>query len=359
MPPWHADPAHGDFDNDLRSERRRQEADRHLGRKRLSRGRSGRSAAAQAVRRRLGDRRAGPDRLHGRRSRSNVPAEGVIDYYHFVGRSRLEGRQVDHGGRSQAGQPGSRCTIFWCSCSRRAAVAAVCAAMAAAAMREAAMRARQDPRHDRPRAMPGGRTAAQGPTAAARFGGDGGGRGGGGIGSGNLIAGYAPGMNPMLATDGTTAMLREGRLEARLPVALHAQRHGRSRTAATWASSSPIPRRSSTWPAARRWPTCSSRFRRATTTTRRRPTATFEHDTLLTNLTPHMHTRGKSFRYEVDVSRRQAGGPARRAGLRLQLADDLPVARAEAAAQGHEAAVHGRTGTTRKTTCRIPIPRRP
>src|SRR5262249_6638365 len=39
------------------------------------------------------------------------------------------------------------------------------------------------------------------------FGNRGGGRaGGGGIGSGNLVAGYAPGMNPLLATDGTTAM---------------------------------------------------------------------------------------------------------------------------------------------------------
>ena len=27
--------------------------------------------------------------------------------------------------------------------------------------------------------------------------------------------------------------------------------------------------------------------------------STFEHDTLLTNMTPHMHTRGKAFRYEA------------------------------------------------------------
>ena len=54
--------------------------------------------------------------------------------------------------------------------------------------------------------------------------------GGGGIESGNMIAGYAAGMNPLLNTDGTTAMLVKAGSKLDLPNALHPQRHAGQRS---------------------------------------------------------------------------------------------------------------------------------
>jgi hypothetical protein len=51
---------------------------------------------------------------------------------------------------------------------------------------------------------------------------------------------------------------------------------------------------------------------------------TFEKDTYITSLTPHMHLRGKAMQDDGDLSRRPTRNPALRAALRFQLADHLP-----------------------------------
>ena len=48
----------------------------------------------------------------------------------------------------------------------------------------------------------------------------------------------------------------------------------------------------------------------------------FEKDTVLLSLHPHMHFRGESMKYTRTTPMRR-GGAARRAGVRLQLADEL------------------------------------
>ncbi len=68
---------------------------------------------------------------------------------------------------------------------------------------------------------------------------------------------------------------------------------------------------------------------------------TFPRDTLLMSLFPHMHVRGKSFRYEVTLPGRQARSAARHAVVRLQLADQLHSGRAEVAARGDGDGLHG------------------
>ncbi len=71
------------------------------------------------------------------------------------------------------------------------------------------------------------------------------------------------------------------------------------RTAVSSASSSPIPRSEIPGTQHRQWPRCCSPSRRADDNYEASAEGTFEHDTLLANLTPHMHTRGKAVRYEV------------------------------------------------------------
>ena len=93
--------------------------------------------------------------------------------------------------------------------------------------------------------------------------------------------------------------LRAGRFEADFPDALHAQRHRRSRIAAIAGSCSPIPRRvkkevrvSSAVNAVFEIPPGEDDFAV-------KARYIFKDDTLLLTLMPHMHLRGKAFRYEV------------------------------------------------------------
>ena len=57
-------------------------------------------------------------------------------------------------------------------------------------------------------------------------------------------------------------------------------------------------------------------------------------DAKLLTFMPHMHVRGKAFKYEVDRRRRQDDDAARRAALRLQLAVAVPVRGAGGGRQG-------------------------
>ena len=61
-------------------------------------------------------------------------------------------------------------------------------------------------------------------------------------------------------------------------------------------------------------------------TTRSRRKHVFADDRLLLSVTPHMHMRGKSFRYEARLSRRHSRDAAERAALGFQLAVDYILA---------------------------------
>lgn len=163
---------------------------------------------------------------------------------------------------------------------------------------------------------PNRRNGPGGPGRRGRFGGrggnalgrpGGGGRGGegrggpafgGGIGGGNLIAGYAPGMNPMLATDGSTAMhVRAG---SKLIFQLHYTPNGkatRDRSYVGFRFADPDKVKF----VARSTAVANPFFAIPAGDGNYEATAesTFEYDSTLSNMTPHMHTRGKSFRYEV------------------------------------------------------------
>ena len=64
---------------------------------------------------------------------------------------------------------------------------------------------------------------------------------------------------------------------------------------------------------------------------------TFNRDTYLSSLYPHMHVRGKDATYTRRLSRRPRRSGAARAEVRLQLAVELQARRAEVPAQGVDA----------------------
>ncbi len=67
----------------------------------------------------------------------------------------------------------------------------------------------------------------------------------------------------------------------------------------------------------------------------------FKHDTLLHALMPHMHYRGKSFRFTANYPDGTQRDLARRTKLRLQLAKRLCIERGQAASQRHRRHVRG------------------
>ena len=94
--------------------------------------------------------------------------------------------------------------------------------------------------------------------------------------------------------------VRAGRLEARLPDALHAQRR-RSRTIAAWSGVSlPIPRRSSKIVRGGLVGDTAFRIPPGEPNYEVKAKHMFLKDTLLLNLMPHMHLRGKDFQYEAE-----------------------------------------------------------
>lgn len=134
-----------------------------------------------------------------------------------------------------------------------------------------------------------------------RRGGDGGRRPrgeGAGIGGGNLLAGYAPGANPLLATDGTTAMhVKAG---SKLIFQLHYTPNGTAQKDRSYLGlvfTDPdkvkyVARSESVLNPYFNIPPKAEDYQA-------KAEATFEADTTVLNLTPHLHSRGKAFRYDV------------------------------------------------------------
>jgi len=241
MPPWHANPAHGEFKNDSSLS----DEDKMLIATWVENGcPEGDRSQLPAPRKFVDGWTIGePDQIvYMSDEPVDVPAEGVIEYYHFV---------ADPGWTEDK----------WISAAE---------------------------------AKPGSLEAVhhilvfvQGPGEAA---GDGQGR--------DLIAGYAPGMNPMLATDGSTAMhVKAG---SKLTFQLHYTPNGsphkdRSYVGLVFADPEKVQnvtRSASVTNNYFKIPPGDDNYGVS-------EKVKIEHDTLISNMTPHMHTRGKSFRYEV------------------------------------------------------------
>jgi hypothetical protein len=122
--------------------------------------------------------------------------------------------------------------------------------------------------------------------------------GAGRLNGGNLIAVYAPGQNPLISSDGATAIhVKAG---SKLVFQMHYTPNGtpqrdRSYVGFRFAEPAKVTRE------ARSAAVVNQSFAIPAGAGNYEASAerTFEHDALITNLMPHMHTRGKSFRYEA------------------------------------------------------------
>ncbi len=285
MPPWHADPQHGKFANDMRLS----DTDKQLIKTWVDNGcPQGDPKNLPAPRQFVDGWEIGePDQVvYMRAEPVDVPAEGVIDYHHYIADP---GWTEDKWIAAAEAKPSSLDTVHHILVFI------------------------QPPGADSQRATAGadGGPAAQNDSAddasgkerkGQRRGGFGGRRNRGGegvgIGSGSLIAGYAPGMNPMFASDGTTAMrVKAG---SKLIFQVHYTPNGtpakdRSYVGFKFADPAKVKY------AARSTSVVNALFSIPPGNENYEATAetSFESNTLITCFTPHMHTRGKSFRYDV------------------------------------------------------------
>jgi peroxiredoxin/mono/diheme cytochrome c family protein len=285
MPPWHANPQYGHFDNDMSlTDEQKQLIATWVENGCPEGDPSQLPEPKQFVE---GWVIGEPDEVvYMRDEPVDVPAEGVIDYYHFL---VDPGWKEDKWIMAAEAKPGNLETVHHI-------LVIVQPPSSGAAGFLNRIRGQDNgggrdgdrPRPDGDRGNRGGR------------GGDRGGRGGGGggVGGGNLIAGYAPGMNPMLATDGTTAMFVKA--GSKLVFQLHYTPNGTPQSDRSYVGFKFADPEKVKFVA--RSTSVSSMFfsippgdpdYQVTADTK------FEHDTLLANLTPHMHTRGKAFRYEA------------------------------------------------------------
>jgi peroxiredoxin/mono/diheme cytochrome c family protein len=251
MPPWHANPTHGHFANDLSLS----DEQKKLIATWVENGCPEGDPAQLPEPKHCTEGWAigKPDEvIYMRDEPVAVPAEGVIDYYHFV---------VDPGWKEDK----------WIMAT------------------EAKPSSPETVHHILVLVQPpaGERSASRG-----------GGRRGGSIGSGSLIAAYAPGMNPLIHTDGATALhIKAG---SKLVFQMHYTPNGtpqKDRSYCGFKFADPaqvknVARSTSVSSMLFKIPPGDPDYSVAAETK-------FESDALLANMTPHMHTRGKAFRYEA------------------------------------------------------------
>ncbi|HEY1597982.1 MAG TPA: redoxin domain-containing protein [Pirellulales bacterium] len=278
MPPWHADKGHGKFSNDVRlsDENKKLIADW------VDSGCPEGNPADLPKPREFTDGWVigEPDQIvYIGDGPVDVPAEGVIEYYHF---SVDPGWTEDKWLMAAEAKPGSLDTVHHI-------LVFVQPPGAGGGFLGRGDANRGDTKGDQAK---GGDANRRGPNPNRRRG------GGGGIESGNMIAGYAPGMNPMLHTDGTTAMhVKAG---SKLVFQLHYTPNGTPAKDRSYVGLKFTDPDKVKW-VARSTSVANMLFAIPPGDSDYQVTAEgkFEHDTLVANLTPHMHTRGKSFRYEV------------------------------------------------------------
>jgi peroxiredoxin/mono/diheme cytochrome c family protein len=245
MPPWHANPAYGHFKN----ENRLTDGEKKLITTWVENGcPEGDPGQVPPPRTFVDGWTMGkPDQVVYMRDKPvEVPAEGVIDYYHFT---------VDPGWTEDK----------WIMAT------------------EAKPDSMETVHHILVTVQPPGESRS----------------GAGRLNGGNLIAVYAPGQNPLISSsDGATAIhVKAG---SKLVFQMHYTPNGtpqrdRSYVGFRFADAAKVTRE------ARSAAVVNQSFAIPAGAGNYEASAerTFEHDALITNLMPHMHTRGKSFRYEA------------------------------------------------------------
>lgn len=318
MPPWHANPAYGHFQNDLRLS----DDEKQLVAKWVEAGCPEGDPSQLPPARQFTEGWAigEPEQIiYATQEPVDVPAEGVIDYHHYV---VDPGWTEDKWIMAAEAKPGSIETVHHIlvfvippareglrgprgegSDSSKGDDKPNVSAGEGQEDKQRADKATDDRGDRRERRRRGGFAQGRGEGRGPGRGGNGpgGGRGGfqgGGIGGGNLIAGYAPGANPMIDGDGTTAMhIKAG---SKLLFQMHYTPNGapqKDRSYVGFRFADPaqvqnVARSTAVATAFFAIPPGAEDYQIAADTT-------FEYDTLIANLTPHMHTRGKAFRYEA------------------------------------------------------------
>lgn len=284
MPPWHANPHYGEFANDMRLS----DEDKALISAWVENGCPEGDPADLPPPREFAEgwTIGEPDEIiYMSDEPVDVPAEGVIDYYHFV---VDPGWTEDKWIKAAEAKPGSLETVHH--------ILVFVQPPGSDRGPGASRRDRDGDEDNQRQANRRGRFRGNRDARGNRRGG--GGFGGGGIGSGNLIAGYAPGSNPMLTADGSTAMhVKAG---SRLIFQLHYTPNGtpqqdRSYVGFKFAEPDEVEFVARSTAVANPFfsiPAGADDYRI-------QAEGTFEHDTYITCMTPHLHMRGKSFRYEV------------------------------------------------------------
>ena len=266
MPPWHADPAHGQFSN----ESRLSDEEKQLIATWVDNGcPEGDPSKLPEPRQFVEGWGIGePDQVVKMDNKPvSIPAEGVVDYYHFtVDPGWTEDKWIS----AAEAKPGSPETVH----------------------------------HILVFVLPPGKNVRDfgedGPRRGGRRGrgdGEGGdGEGGGALTSGNMVAAYAPGANALFYDDGETAVhVKAG---SKLVFQLHYTPNGTPQKDLSYvgfkfteegkvkyvARSTAVVNPMFSIPAGAKAATAEASM-------------TFKNDTTLTNMTPHMHTRGKAFKY--------------------------------------------------------------
>ncbi len=277
MPPWHADPAHGQFAN----ESRLTDEEKELIATWVDNG------CPEGDKSKLPESRqfvegwgiGEPDQVVKMSDKPvSIPAEGVVDYYHFT---VDPGWSEDKWISAAEAQPGSPETVHH---------------ILVFVLPEGRS-PRDFTEEGGPRNRRGGRGRGEGGGRGERGRGEGGG-GGGALTSGNLVAAYAPGANALFYDDGETAVhVKAG---SKLVFQLHYTPNGTPQKDLSYvgfkfttpdkvkyeARSTAVVNPMFSIPAGAKDYTATAE-------------TTFEHDTTITNMTPHMHTRGKAFKYEA------------------------------------------------------------
>lgn len=290
MPPWHANPKYGHFQNDLRLS----DDDKKLIATWVENGcPEGNPSDLPAPKEFTEGWTIGePDQIiYATEEPVDVAAEGVIDYYHFV---VDPGWTEDKWIMAAEARPGNLETVHH-----------ILVFVAPPNTRRAARPRNEGDAGDKSEASASDSLGDNQPQRRrrrlAQRGGNRGGRGefeGVGLTNGSLIAGYAPGMNPMVQTDGTTAMhVKAG---SKLIFQMHYTPNGspqkdRSFVGFRFADPAKVTH------VARSTAVMTPFFVIPAGAEDYQVTAdnTLEHDITLLNMTPHMHTRGKAFRYEA------------------------------------------------------------
>jgi mono/diheme cytochrome c family protein len=265
MPPWHADPAHGQFANEARLT----DEEKQLITTWVDNGcPEGDKAGLPEPRTFVEGWGIGePDQIVKMSEKEvSIPAEGVVDYYHFT---VDPGWKEDKWIAAAEAKPGSFETVH----------------------------------HILVFVLPPGKNVRdfgeEGPRPRGdrkRRGGGGGGEGGGALTSGNLVAAYAPGANALFNDDGETAVhVKAG---SKLVFQLHYTPNGTPQKDLSYVGFKftdegkvkYVARSTAVVNPMFNIPAGAKNFTAEASTT-------FKNATTLTNMTPHMHTRGKAFKY--------------------------------------------------------------